>query len=273
MRPPLLIEFANSVHAQGRDLVVEESVSRPLFGEGVLAGVLADLRDMLRRDRGAYGPRARSSPLASGIDAFAGHWFQRIEFPGDGLSTTSDRSWGVFDEGGVNTLGRSLTSEDAMRPEVMIAWEMNGEPLPAIHGFPVRLVVPGWYGVANTKWLNHIHAQDTRFVGRFMSRDYVTLTGEQVGDEVVWNESLVARIRVKSMVARLTRNGSRYTAHGMALAGALPFRSIEVRVDDAPWQRATMDPQNSEYSWQLFSYQWNGLTAGAHTIVSRATAA
>lgn len=158
-----------------------------------------------------------------------------------------------------------------MRPEVMVAWEMNGEPLAPIHGFPVRLVVPGWYGVANTKWLDHIHAQDTRFVGRFMSRDYVTLTGEQIDGETVWNESLVARIRVKSMVARLTRSGSRYTAHGFALAGALPFRSVEVRVDDGPWQRVTMDPMNTEYSWQLFTYQWDGLAAGAHTIASRAT--
>ncbi|MDA1082671.1 MAG: molybdopterin-dependent oxidoreductase [Gemmatimonadetes bacterium] len=167
--------------------------------------------------------------------------------------------------------GRSLTPDDAMRPEVIIAWEMNGVPLPPIHGFPVRLVVPGWYGVANVKWMDHIHAQDSRYVGRFMSRDYVTLKGEQVGDKTIWNESLVARIRVKSMVARLTRSGTRYTAHGFALAGALPFRSIEVRVDDGPWQRAKLHSANTEHSWQLFTHQWSGLAAGEHTIVSRAT--
>jgi len=167
--------------------------------------------------------------------------------------------------------GRSLYPEDALRPEVMIAWEMNGQALPPIHGFPVRLIVPGWYGVANVKWLDRIHAQDTRFIGRFMARDYVTFKPEQVGDETIWNESLVARIRVKSMVARLTRSGSRYTAHGFALGGNLPLRMVEVKVDDGPWQRATFDPQNTEYSWKLFTYQWNGLTPGDHTIVSRAT--
>jgi DMSO/TMAO reductase YedYZ molybdopterin-dependent catalytic subunit len=167
--------------------------------------------------------------------------------------------------------GRSLITEDAMRPEVMIAWEMNGAPLPGEHGAPLRLVVPGWYGVANVKWMNHIHVQDTRFAGRFMTRDYVTLQGEQMGDETIWNESLVARIRTKSMIARLTRNGTRYTALGFALASALPLRSVEVCVDGGRWQPATLDPMNTEYSWKFFTYQWNGLATGAHTIVSRAT--
>ena len=167
--------------------------------------------------------------------------------------------------------GRSLYPDDATRPEVMLAWEMNGQPLPPIHGFPVRLVVPGWYGVANVKWLDRIHAQDTRFIGRFMTRDYVTFKPEQVGDQTIWNESLVARIRVKSMVARLTRNGTKYTAHGFGLAGNFPMRMVEVKVDDGPWQRATFDPQNTEFSWKLFSYTWDGLKPGEHTIVSRAT--
>ena len=167
--------------------------------------------------------------------------------------------------------GRSLTVEDAMRPEVMIVWEMNGAPLPPTHGAPVRLVVPGWYGVANVKWMDHIHVQDTRYVGRFMGRDYVTLNAEQIGEEVIWNETSVARMRVKSMVARLTRSGQKYTAIGFALAGALPLKAIEVRVDDGPWRRATLDSANTRHSWQLFTYQFSDLSSGEHTIVSRAT--
>ncbi len=167
--------------------------------------------------------------------------------------------------------GRSLTLEDAVRPEVLIAWEMNGEPLTPIHGFPVRLIVPGWYGVANVKWMDHIHAQDSRYVGRFMSRDYVTLMGQTVADQVIWNETLVSRIRVKSMVARLTRTGSKYSALGFALSGHAPLRSVEVRLDNGPWQRATLDPMNTEFSWKFFSHEWTGLAAGEHTIVSRAT--
>ena len=167
--------------------------------------------------------------------------------------------------------GRSLIREDALRPEVMIVWSMNGEPLTVSHGAPVRLIVPGWYGVANVKWLDHIHVQDARYVGRFMSRDYVTLVGEKMGDQVIWNEKLVSRIRVKSMVARLTRAGTRYNAFGFALTGGIPLRSVEVRIDDGPWQRATLDPMNTQYSWKFFSHEWSGLAPGQHTIVSRAT--
>lgn len=148
---------------------------------------------------------------------------------------------------------------------------MNGAPLPANHGAPVRLIVPGWYGVANVKWLNHIHVQETRFMGRFMARDYVTLMERKVGNGVIWNETSVGRMRLKSIVARLTRSGNRYTAIGVVLNDGTPLRSIDVRVDDGPWQRATADRANTRYSWKLFTYEWTGLTPGDHTIVSRAS--
>jgi DMSO/TMAO reductase YedYZ molybdopterin-dependent catalytic subunit len=133
------------------------------------------------------------------------------------------------------------------------------------------LIVPGWYGVCNVKWLNHIHIQDTRFMNRFMARDYVTLMERKVGDQVIWVETSVNRIRLKSMVARLTRSGNEYTAIGVALNDGTPLRLVEVRVDNGPWQPATMDRANTQYSWKLFTYEWTGLAAGDHTIVSRAT--
>jgi DMSO/TMAO reductase YedYZ molybdopterin-dependent catalytic subunit len=167
--------------------------------------------------------------------------------------------------------GRSMTTDDAMNSEVLICWEMNGAPLIPTHGAPVRLIVPGWYGVSNVKWLDHIHVQETRYMGRFMSRDYVTLTGQKIGDQVVWNETSVSRIRIKSMVARLTRNGTRYTAHGFALNDGTPLKAVEVSVDGGPWQAAKMAQQNTKYSWKFFTYEWNNLTPGEHTIVSRAT--
>jgi DMSO/TMAO reductase YedYZ molybdopterin-dependent catalytic subunit len=167
--------------------------------------------------------------------------------------------------------GRSLGVDDATQPEVMIVWEMNGAPLPPKNGGPVRLLVPGWYGVANTKWMDHIHVQDSRFMGRFMARDYVQLMQAKEGDETVWNETSVSRMRLKTMVARLTRTGNKYTAIGYALNDGTPLKSVEVRVDGGPWQPVTMDRGNSKYSWKLFTYEWTGLTPGDHTIVSRAT--
>ena len=167
--------------------------------------------------------------------------------------------------------GRSLATEDAAQPEVMIAWEMNGRALPPKNGGPVRLVVPGWYGVANVKWMDHIHVQDSRFMGRFMARDYVQLMQAKEGGEEVWNETSVSRMRMKTMVARLTRTGNRYTATGYVMNDGTPLKSVEVRVDSGPWQPVTMEKGNTQYSWKLFTYEWTGLTPGDHTIVSRAT--
>ena len=88
-------------------------------------------------------------------------------------------------------------------------------------------------------------------MGRFMSRDYVTLVGQQIGGETIWNETSVSRIRVKSVLARVTRSGARITANGFVLHDGTPLRSVEVRVDNGPWQPAKMDPQNSQFSWQI----------------------
>src|SRR6185436_9734609 len=74
--------------------------------------------------------------------------------------------------------GRSLSVEDATRPEPFIAIALNGEPLSKNQGFPARLVVPGWYGVANVKWLSEIHVQRGRYLGKFQARWYRTLRGE-----------------------------------------------------------------------------------------------
>jgi DMSO/TMAO reductase YedYZ molybdopterin-dependent catalytic subunit len=167
--------------------------------------------------------------------------------------------------------GRSMTIEDATKPELLICWEMNGAPLTATHGAPVRLIVPGWYGVSNVKWLDHIHVQDTRYMGRFMSRDYVTLIPHQAGGTTIWNETSVSRIRIKSVLARLSRMGTRVTAAGFVLHDGTALRSVEVRVDNGPWVAARMDPQNTQFSWKLFTAEFNGLPAGEHTIVSRAT--
>ena len=79
---------------------------------------------------------------------------------------------------------------------------MNGEPLPPNHGFPVRLTVPGWYGVANVKWLTRIEVSDPRYPGHFMARDYVTIREEQHDGETVWTFTTVGRDRLKSAPAK-----------------------------------------------------------------------
>jgi DMSO/TMAO reductase YedYZ molybdopterin-dependent catalytic subunit len=168
------------------------------------------------------------------------------------------------------SFGRSLHINDALNTGAILAWEMNGEPLPHFHGAPLRLIVPGWYGVANVKWLAQIHAQDRRFMGRFMGRDYVTLSKVDIGGEERWEERSVTKIRLKSAIVRVTKSGDAHTITGFALTDGTPLRAVEVSIDGGDWQKAEIDPQSSEYSWQLFSLRWPDASPGEHTLVSRA---
>lgn len=171
--------------------------------------------------------------------------------------------------------GRSLTRAEAESTDAFLAYALNGEPLTVHQGFPLRLLVPGWYGVANVKWLAHVHAQAERYLGKYQARWYRTLRGEKIGDQVVWKEASIARLRVKSVIARVTRAGSACRVHGFVLHDGSPLKSVEVKVDDGAWQPATLDAATSgdtfKYSWKLFTYEWQGATPGEHTLVSRAT--
>jgi DMSO/TMAO reductase YedYZ molybdopterin-dependent catalytic subunit len=167
--------------------------------------------------------------------------------------------------------GRSMHIIDALGTDAILAYEMNGEALPLFHGAPLRLVVPGWYGVANVKWLGQIHVQDRRYMGRFMARDYVTLSKVDIGGEERWEERSVTKIRLKSSIVRVTRSGGRHTVMGFVLNDGTALESVEISIDGGAWQRAEIDPQSSQYSWKLFTYEWNNPTPGEHTLVSRVT--
>jgi DMSO/TMAO reductase YedYZ molybdopterin-dependent catalytic subunit len=168
--------------------------------------------------------------------------------------------------------GRSLLREKALSPDPLLVYALNGEPLTRHQGFPLRLLVPGWYGVAQVKWLSNIHAQEDPYLGKYQARWYRTLRGETIDGETKWKETAVTRMQLKSFIARVTREGSRHKVLGVVLNDGTPLKSVEVRVDDGPWQPATMDPAtSSKYSWKLFTYTWNGATPGEHTLVSRVT--
>jgi DMSO/TMAO reductase YedYZ molybdopterin-dependent catalytic subunit len=165
---------------------------------------------------------------------------------------------------------RSMSIAEAMNPNVLLCYEMNGEPLPASHGAPLRLLTPGWYGVANVKWLDRIEVIDTRFAGHFMARDYVTIREEQRDGQPVWVETLVGRALLKSAPARVTRKDGAYRI--MGAAWGTPVASVEVQVDGGPWMPATIDEGlGSDFSWKLWSLSWPNAAPGEHAITSRAT--
>ena len=168
--------------------------------------------------------------------------------------------------------GRSLAREKALSPEPILAYALNGEPLTRHQGFPLRLLVPGWYGMAQVKWLSEIHVQEDRFLGKFQARHYRTLKGEMINGEMKWKETALSTMQLKSFIARVTTNKIRHRVFGVVLNDGTPIRSVEVKVDDGPWQLATMDPTTTEkYSWKFFTYDWHGATPGEHTVISRAT--
>jgi DMSO/TMAO reductase YedYZ molybdopterin-dependent catalytic subunit len=166
--------------------------------------------------------------------------------------------------------GRSLKREKALSPEPFLAYAMNGEPLTLHQGAPLRLLVPGWYGVANVKWLSEIHAQEEQFLGKFQARWYRTFKGEMIDGEMKWVETDISHMQLKSYIARITRNGAGYNVFGVVLNDGTPLKAVEIRVDEGPWRAATIDPSTKEkYGWKQFNYTWLDGTPGEHTVVSR----
>jgi DMSO/TMAO reductase YedYZ molybdopterin-dependent catalytic subunit len=168
--------------------------------------------------------------------------------------------------------GRSLPREKAMSGEPFLAFALNGEPLSKHQGAPLRLLVPGWYGVCNVKWLSEIHPQAEQYLGKYQARWYRTVWTEMVDGELKVNETAVTHMQLKSFVARVTRNGNACKVLAVVLNDGTPIKSVEVKVDEGPWQMATMDPATKDrFGWKFYTYTWNGATPGDHTLISRAT--
>ena len=166
---------------------------------------------------------------------------------------------------------RSMSLEDIRATNPIVAYEMNGDPLTVVHGFPVRLIVPGWYGVAQVKWLDRIDVSADRLMTRFMARDYVTLMGREVDGMTEWVETSVTRQRPKSVIARVTRTSDRFTIFGAAWTDGTPLDRVEVRVDAGGWEAAELERPDDPCSWTFFTLETPALPAGEHTLVSRAT--
>jgi DMSO/TMAO reductase YedYZ molybdopterin-dependent catalytic subunit len=165
---------------------------------------------------------------------------------------------------------RSMSLQAVREANPIIAYEQNGAPLTVVHGFPVRLIVPGWYGVAQVKWMNRIEVSADRLMTRFMAKDYVTLMARDVDGRTEWVETSVTRMKLKSAIARVTRTGNRLRVFGVAFTDGTPLDRVEVAVDGGAWQRATLDKRGDDYGWSFFTLEIPALPAGEHTLVSRA---
>lgn len=164
---------------------------------------------------------------------------------------------------------RVLTPEQAMHPDVLVCHSVNDQPLPPGHGYPLRLIVPGWYGISQVKWLKRIEVRTVRYMGRFISRDYVTLREELHNGETVWRQTSVGKGQINSVPARVTRVGPTYRIYGAAWG--VPIKDVQVRIDDGTWQTAEIiQGKDSPYAWKFWRLDWDRPPSGEHTITSRA---
>ena len=165
---------------------------------------------------------------------------------------------------------RSLPIELATHPDTLLAYEMNGEALPIEHGYPVRLIVPGWYGMAHVKWLSKITTLTEPYYGYFQGEKYVLKYKDGT-------KRPVQEMQVKSTITSPNRNEaiqccSSFYIKGHAWSGRSDIEKVEISVDcGQTWNLATVHGPSESYSWQPWSYQWTPQLTGEHRIISRAT--
>jgi DMSO/TMAO reductase YedYZ molybdopterin-dependent catalytic subunit/rhodanese-related sulfurtransferase/glyoxylase-like metal-dependent hydrolase (beta-lactamase superfamily II) len=166
---------------------------------------------------------------------------------------------------------RALSVDDARASEALVAYAMNGEPLPLQHGRPVRLVVPGWYAVASVKWLTEIEAVGQPFEGFYQTNRYVY---EWERDGHIVREPVRLQ-RVRALIAEPTDGASmspgQLVVRGVAWSGAAPIDRVDVSIGGGPWQAAQLIGERRRHSWQWWELLARCETHGPSTVRARAT--
>jgi len=172
---------------------------------------------------------------------------------------------------------RSIPVKKALDPDTMLAFELNGQPLPLSHGAPLRLVVPGWGGDCWVKWLTGIQVLDREFEGFFMKTAY-RHPGKGVPPGTAVDPAQmkpVESMRVKSVIAtpkdNVTMAQGTTRIAGAAWSGEVPLAKVEVSTDGGKsWLVARLTSSNGRWGWQTWDYSWNA-TPGSYRLMARAT--
>ncbi len=167
---------------------------------------------------------------------------------------------------------RSIPVEKAMHPDTLLAFRMNGAALPAEHGYPLRAVIPGWYGMDSVKWLIRIEALGHEDESFYMTQRYMAIRLQTLGSE----QYTITRMRVKSQIAQ-PRQGEilmpgLHMIRGAAWAGENRVAKVEVSTNGGKdWNPANLEKESRPYFWALWTYSWDVRVPGVYTIVVRAT--
>jgi DMSO/TMAO reductase YedYZ molybdopterin-dependent catalytic subunit len=189
------------------------------------------------------------------------------------LFTGHDRG---IDQGVEQDYQRSLPIEEAMLDDVLLAYAMNGQPLPASHGFPLRLVVPDWYGMASVKWLRSITAIAQPFEGVQQAQLYRYRSSEDDPGTPVTHKRPRALMAPPGVPEFLTRTRhvpvGRTLIEGRAWSGADPVSRVEFSADGGrTWQDARLQERNGRHGWSAWSYEWHADEPGDYELCVRAT--
>ena len=166
---------------------------------------------------------------------------------------------------------RSLVPADALQEDVLLAYAMNGEPLPIQHGYPLRLVVPRWYAVASVKWLTEIELIDRPFDGYYQGDKYVY---EWTRSDQIVREPVTLQ-RVRSLITdpapdTEVRSGE-LVIRGVAWSGAAPIARVEVSVGGGPWQESHLVGERNRHNWQWWELVTRVEKPGGLVLRARAT--
>jgi DMSO/TMAO reductase YedYZ molybdopterin-dependent catalytic subunit len=167
---------------------------------------------------------------------------------------------------------RSVPIVKAMK-DVLLAWEMNGKPLTPAHGFPLRAIVPGWYGMASIKWLQRIIVTDEPYNGYYQTVDYAYWRREEIGPTLV----PLTEMQAKAQIARPQSNevipaGSDYLIKGAAWSGDAEISRVEISLDNGKsWQEPMLEGESKKNAWRLWHFEWNAPEPGKYTLLARAT--
>ncbi|HEY7380266.1 MAG TPA: sulfite oxidase [Gaiella sp.] len=248
-RPHAIVRATMECAGNGRALLEPRPVSQPWLAEAVGTAEWGGT---------PLAPLLREAGLADDVAEI--------------LFTGLDR--GV--EGGeTQSYERSLPLDEALREEVLLAYEVNGEPLPAQHGAPLRLVVPGWYGMTNVKWLGRVTALTAPFSGYQNAWSYRLRQDENEAGEPVSRMQPRALMVPPGIPEFLSRD--RFVEPGpcrlvgRAWSGWGPIAEVDVSADGGgTWEAADLDDAHDPWAWRGWSYEWDASVPGRYELCCRA---
>lgn len=169
---------------------------------------------------------------------------------------------------------RALPLDKSLDADTLLATRMNGEILNAVHGYPIRLIAPGWYGVASVKWLTRIEVIDRPFDGYYQTKKYVVQRSTKNGTETIPVGAMAVKSEILRPASGAVLGVGTNRLFGVAWAGETAVASVEVSTDGGQnWIAAELLGPRAPYSWTLWEYLWEVADPGEYSFLSRAVSA